>query len=136
MHSGIGFPSIHPDMNPDLKDDETVTDLWNRTVAAYDCNDLKELEELQVLVNRYLGSISYKHDDIVIPNIEEKIFELNEEIDHILNSDPYMFRYLLNDKEAVEDKKKDLKNEISDYEKYARELEEVIASFHMEKRYS
>ena len=127
---------IHPDMNPDLEDDETVKDLWKRTVIAYECNKLKELKELQVLVNSYLASIERKHDDIVIPDIEEKIFELNEEIDHIINTDPYTFKYLLNDKEAVEDKKADLKDEIEDYEKYAGELDEVIASFHLERRFS
>ena len=127
---------IHPDMNPDLKDDEKVKDLWNRTVIAYECNRLKELQELQVLVNSHLASIDRKHDDVVIPDIEEKIFELNEEIDRIINTDPYTFKYLLNDREAVEDKKGDLKEEIEDYEKYAKELDEVIASFHLERRFS
>lgn len=127
---------IHPDMNPDLMDDPAVTDLWNRTITAYECNDLKELEELQVLINSYLESIDYKHYDIVIPDIEEKIFELNNEIEHIINNDPYTFKYLLNDREAVEDKKKDLNEEIIDYENYAKQLDEVIASFGLEKRYS
>jgi len=127
---------IHPDMNPSLKEDETIADLWNRTVIAYDCNQLKELEELQVLINSYLESIDYKHDDIVVPDIEEKIFELNNEIEHIINNDPYTYKYLLNDREAVEDKKKDLNEEIVDYENYAKQLDEVIASFGLEKRYS
>ncbi len=127
---------IHPDMNPSLKDDETIIDLWNRTIIAYDCNQLKELEELQVLVNRYLASIDYKHSDIVIDNIEEKIFELNEEIDRIINNDPYTYKYLLADEEAVNDKKNDLNKEIEDYKKYAAQLDEVIASFDLERKYS
>jgi len=127
---------IHPDMNPSLKGDETIADLWNRTVIAYDCNQLKELEELQVLVNRYLTSIDYKHGEIEIDNIEEKIFELNEEIDRIINTDPYTYKYLLADEEAVNDKKNDLKNEIEDYKKYAAQLDEVIASFNLERKYS
>nr|MBQ4458699.1 hypothetical protein [Clostridia bacterium] len=127
---------IHPDMNPSLKGDETIADLWNKTVIAYDCNQLKELEELQVLVNRYLASIDYKHGDIQIDNIEEKIFELNEEIDRIINTDPYTYKYLLADEEAINDKKNDLKNEIEDYKKYAAQLDEVIASFNLERKYS
>ncbi len=127
---------IHPDMNPSLKDDETIIDLWNRTIIAYDCNQLKELEELQVLVNRYLASIDYKHSDIVIDNIEEKIFELNEEIDRIINNDPYTYKYLLADEEAVNDKKNDLNKEIEDYKKYAAQLDEVIASFDLERKNS
>ncbi len=127
---------IHPDMNPSLKNDETIADLWNRTVIAYDCNQLKELEELQVLVNKYLKSIDYKHNDFVVENIEEKIFELNEEIDRIINTDPYTYKYLLVDEEAVNDKKNDLKQEIDDYKKYARQLDEVIGSFNLERKYS
>lgn len=127
---------IHPDMNPSLKNDETITDLWNRTIIAYDCNQLKELEELQVLVNRYLASIDYKHNDIVIDNIEEKIMELNEEIDHIINTDPYTYKYLLADEEAVYDKKNDLEQETDDYRRYAQQLDEVIATFNLERKYS
>lgn len=127
---------IHPDMNPSLKDDETMDDLWNRTVIAYDLNQLKELEELQVLVNQHLASIDYKHDDIAIDNIEEKIFALNEEIDRIINNDPYTYKYLLADKEAVSDKKNDLNKEIEDYKKYAQQLDEVIATFNLERKYS
>ena len=103
---------------------------------AYDCNQLNELEQLQVLVNKYLESINYKHDDIAIPDIEEKIFELNEEIDRITSQDPYTFKYLLADQEAVNDKKDDLEKEIENYRKYAEELDKVIASFNIERAYS
>ena len=127
---------IHPDMNPDLKEDETILDLWNRTMAAYECNQLKELEELQVLVNNYLSSIDHRHDDVIIPDIEEKIFALNEEIEKIINTDPYTFKYLLSDPEAVKEKKKDLEDEIDDFNNYAKQLDEVIASFHLERAYS
>ena len=127
---------IHPDMSPGLKDDETIADLWNRTVIAYQCNHLNELEQLQVMVNHYLESIDYKHDDIVIDNIEEKIFELNEEIDRIINTDPYMYKYLLSDPDEVKEKKEDLKKEISDFLNYADELDKVIAGFHIERNFS
>ena len=40
------------------------------------------------------------------------------------------------DEEAVNDKKNDLKNEIEDYKKYAAQLDEVIASFNLERKYS
>ena len=127
---------IHPDMNPDLKDDETIRDLWNRTIVAYDCNQLKELEELQVLVNSYLASIDYKHEDIIIPDIEEKIFRLNEEIEEIINTDPYTYKYLLSDPDSVSEKKRDLEEEINDFNSYAKQLDEVIASFHLERNFS
>lgn len=127
---------IHPDMNPGLNDDQTVMDLWNRTLIAYQCNQLKELEELQLLVNRHLEFLDYKHDDIVIPDIEERIFRLNEEIEDIISKDPYTYKFLLADEDAVNDKKEDLKKEIEDYRKYAKELDKVIATFEMERIYS
>lgn len=124
---------IHPDMNPALKDDETVMDLWYRAVAAYDCNDLKELEEVMVLITKYLDSINYKHIELEIPDINEKIFALNEEIEQILNTDPYQYKYLLADAELVEEKKQDLKDELHDFEKYGKELDDVIAAFNIER---
>ena len=124
---------IHPDMNPALKDDETISDLWNRIVIAYQCNNLKELEELEVLVNGYLASIDYQHEEVEIPDLNEKICELNEEIENILKTDPYQYKYLLADEEAVAEKKEDLKQEIEDYRKYGEELDEIISSFHIER---
>ena len=124
---------IHPDMNPSLKDDETVKQLWNRAVVAYDCNELKELEEVLVLVNKYLDSINYQHVDLDIPDLNEKIFELNEEIEKILNTDPYQYKYLLSDNELVDEMKNDLTEELADYKKYEEELNEVIASFGIER---
>lgn len=124
---------IHPDMNPDLKDDEKAKELWNRTVAAYEGNSLKDIEELEVLVNEYLESINYKTKDIEIPDIEEKIYKLNEEITNIRETDPYQYKYLLSDVDAVEEKKNNIKSEKQDYEDYARELDEVIKKFEIER---
>ena len=127
---------IHPDMNPDLQDDETISDLWNRTLVAYSFNQLEELEELEVLVNRYLESIDYHHDDIDIPDIEEKIFRLNEEIDRIISSDPYLYKYLLSDAEAIKEKKEELNKEIKEYERYGKQLDDVISTFDIKRNYS
>ena len=124
---------IHPDMNPSLKDDEQAKELWNRTVVAYECNQLKDIEELEVLVNEYLESINYKTNDMDIPDIDEKIYKLNEEIANIRGTDPYQYKYLLSDVDAVEEKKESIKAEKQDYEEYAKELDEVIKSFNIER---
>lgn len=127
---------IHPDMNPSLKDDQTIKDLWNRAVIAYECNDLDDLNEIEVLVRGYLNTIGYKQEAADIPDISEKIFKLNEEIDRILSTDPYQYKYLLADQETVEEKKGDLRSELDDYKKYEAELEEVIATFGIERMVS
>lgn len=124
---------IHPDMNPSLKDDEKAKELWNRTAMAYECNCLKDIEELEVLVNEYLESIDYKSGDFDIPDIEEKIYKLNEEITNIRETDPYQYKYLLNDVDAVQEKKDSIKSEKQDYIDYAKELDEIIKTFDIER---
>ena len=124
---------IHPDMNPALKDDKTIQDLWNRCVIAYECNNLKDIEEIEVLVNQYLESIDYKGNIVDIPDIDEKIFKLNEEIDDIINNDPYQYKYLLMDIDAVNEKKNNIKIETEDYNNYAKQLDEVINKFSIER---
>jgi predicted nucleic acid-binding Zn-ribbon protein len=64
--------------------------------------------------------------EIEIPNIEAKIKELEEEIEKIMNTDPYQYRYLLEDKTAVEEKKKVLEDELREYEEYSNKLEEML----------
>ena len=127
---------IHPDMNPSLTDDDNISDLWNRTVIAYNTNNLKELEEIEVLVNKYLESIDYDFNKIDIPDISDRIFNLNIEIQNIINNDPYQYKYLLNDEDAIEEYKNELINERKDYERYIEELDEVINSFNIERIYS
>ena len=124
---------VHPDMHPELASDETIKDLWNRITMAYDCNNLDELVDLEVLVHQYLESIGYEGGELVIPDVNERIFKLNEEIQEILDTDPYQFKYILSDPEAVKEKKEELEGEIHDYEVYAKELDEVIAAFPIER---
>lgn len=120
---------IHPDMNTDLKDDPTIIDLWNRTSVAYECLELKELKEIEVMVNSYLESINHNHEDIVIPDVQEKIFDLNLEIEEILNTDPYQYKYILASKKSMSQKRKELKKELRDYIEYKKDLQKQIKQF-------
>ena len=120
---------IHPDMNSDLRNDSTILDLWNRTSVAYECLELKELTEIEIMVNSYLESINHTHEDIVIPDVQEKIFDLNEEIKEILNTNPYQYKYILASKKAMANKRKELKKELKDYIGYKKELQKQIKEF-------
>lgn len=124
---------IHPDMNPSLQDDEKIKELWERVQIAYRCNNLKDIEELEVLVNNYLKDINYSYKDTHIPNINEKIIKLNEEINKIITSDPYEYKYLLTDVEAIKEKKNILEEEIKDYITYSKKLDKVINSLKIER---
>lgn len=122
---------VHPDMNSDLKDNKVIQDLWNRTCIAYNCSNLEELEELEVLINRYLESINHYHIEIEIPNVDEKIFNLNREIKKIIHTNPYQYKYVIADRDMIVKKKEELLKELSDYKRYLNELNKQIEAFHI-----
>lgn len=122
---------IHPDMNESIKDDVIIQDLWNRTCIAYNCSNLEELEELEVLINRYLNALKHQDFDMEIPNVEEKIFNLNRKIEKILRTDPYQYKYILADENSVNRKKEELYKELNDYHRYSDELDKQIEEFNI-----
>lgn len=124
---------VHPDMNSNLKDNKIVQDLWNRTCIAYNCSNLQELEELEVLINRYLESINHNHIEIEIPDVDEKIFYLNREIEKMLHSNPYQYKYVIADQAIINAKKEELMKELEDYKRYSMELDKQINNFHIEE---
>ena len=117
---------IHPDINPIVVDNENLMDLWNRIVIAYQCNELKEIQELEVLVHKALEQLGVDEIEIDIPDINIKIDELNKEIHDIQTTDPFLYKYLLEDENAVEEKKQSLAQELEEYQNYAKELDDVI----------
>lgn len=117
---------LHPDLHPEVAKSEELCELWNRIAAAYACNDLKELEELEVLVASALAENEADQWKIEIPNIEEKIRELEAEITKIMDTDPYQYKFLLEDDEAVKEKKNALWVEIESYKEYESRLDEML----------
>ncbi len=120
---------IHPDMNPALKENDELASLWQRLIIAYNCNDLKEMEETEVLVTAVLDRLGMDTEDCVIPDIKEKIAEIEAEIEKIIETDPYQYKYLLGDPELVREKKDDLKKELNEYEDYSNQLEEILQGY-------
>ena len=53
--------------------------IFQRIMIAYQCNDYKELKELEVLTSKALDDIGEEKFEVVIPDIESKIEELEEE---------------------------------------------------------
>ncbi len=117
---------IHPDINPLVEKSKELMELWQRAVIAYNNNDLKELQEVELLVFKILDKMVGKALDVDIPDINNKIIELEEEITKIQTTDPYQFKYLLDDDEAVKDKKASLNDEKKSYKKYSDELEKIL----------
>jgi 3-methyladenine DNA glycosylase AlkC len=120
---------IHPDINPSVWKYPEISDLWDRTVLAYGMNDVGELEAVEVLVHKVLDDHGFEPDEIKIDNLEERIRQLEAENLRIRNTDPYQYKNLLEDPEAVSQKKKALEEEYASYVKYAEELSGVLAEY-------
>ena len=117
---------IHPDINPETDHSKELQELWQRILIAYHHNDVKELSELEVLVLKVLKELGSEDVKVDIPDIEEKIEALKSEIEGIKQTEPYCLRYLVEDEEAAEKKKTELREELETYQKYHKELNEVI----------
>ncbi len=117
---------IHPDMNPLVAENDQLQELWQRVVTAYTCNDLKELQEAEILVNKVLEELGAGAVDVDIQNIDEKIAELEMEIKKIRETDPYMYKFLLADEHAVREKVDSLNEEKKAYEDYASQLDDIL----------
>ena len=117
---------LHPDTNPMVQESEQLKRLWLDVLSAYTRNDLKELRELEVLVTKALADTSGETRVLIIPDIEDKIQALEEEIQHIMDTDPYQYKFLLLDREAVETRKKSLEEELHTYEEYSAQLDSLL----------
>lgn len=117
---------LHPDISPLTEKYPELLELWYRLVAAYNCNSLQEAEEVQMLINSFLERSGEDHFEITIPNINQRIAALEEEIRHIITTTPYTYKDLLNDPSAVETKKETLREELETYRNYAEELQKIL----------
>lgn len=117
---------IHPDINPKTNENEHLKELWMMVVIYYNCNDLKGLEEAEVLINKALQDLNLETNEIEIFDLEEKIKEVKKEILQIKTSNPYLYKFLLNNKEALIAKENELQKELLEFENYDKELETNI----------
>lgn len=120
---------IHPDINPEMDKNEELKELWTRLVIAYNCNDLKEMQETEVLITAQVSKLKPDAIDIKIPNIDERLEALEAEIEKIRSTDPYRYKFLLDDEDSVETKKKTLRDELKEYEEYGKQLDAMLESF-------
>lgn len=117
---------LHPDINPMTAEIPELMELWNAVVTAYNCNSLEDMEEAELLVNEALKRIGAGYREIEIPDLPGKIKALEESITKIRETDPYQYKYLLEDPQAVKEKKKELEEQIKTYTEYEKELDAVI----------
>lgn len=114
---------LHPDVSNVTEKYPALGELFQRVVVAYKCNDYKEIKELEVLVNRALSEIGEEGYQVVIPDIEEKIENLEEEIHTLMTTEPYTYNEFLNDNNLVEQKMKEFELDRDSYARYKVKLE-------------
>lgn len=124
---------IHPDMHPELAEDETLNGYWQRITVAYTYNQLKELEELEMLVTSYLKKQGVSGEDVSIDDLEDRIAAVEAEIREIIGTNPYLYKSLLEDEAEKLRRKQEYKDEIASYEMYSAQLDDVLSTFSVER---
>lgn len=117
---------IHPDINPKTSEIPELMSLWHMIIVAYNANDLEELESAEVLVHCALKEHNISEISIDIPNLDEKIEKIEEEMLKIKGTNPYQYKYLLSDKNLVAEKREKLEAELKEYRDYSKELGAVL----------
>lgn len=118
---------LHPDINPQLYENDNMKELWNLATMYYRCNDFEKLQETYFLIITELEKLNIDiEDEFEIDNLNDKIKKTNTEIEQIMDTDPYLYSLILEDKEAIRDKKDQLNNEIKEYECYSHELADEL----------
>lgn len=123
---------IHPDLHSDYAGDTELMDIWEKVKVAYKCNNLVALEEAEILVADYLKNHGEKLE-VDIQNVDKKIEKLEREIEMITSNDPYRYKFILEDENAIDRKKEELEMEIEEYQEYLTELVDKLNEFNISK---
>ena len=117
---------LHPDGNNILMENETLRDLWDKIVAAYKRSDDEMLGDLEAMVRKELEKLGEDWLSEVPEDIEARIERVTNEINEILNTEPYTYRELLMDDDKSDAKLKELDDEHEEFTKYLAELNEML----------
>ena len=117
---------LHPDLSNLTERHPELAEIFQRIMIAYKCNNYKEIKELEFLVSKALDDLGEERLEVVIPNIEEKIKELEDEIKGIITSEPYIYYQYINDREKQEAKMLEFQEEKETYIKYKEELKKNL----------
>lgn len=103
---------------------------WRRTWLTWNSlfkpNNTAENFEYKTELYKCLKRVIYKAFYFFIPDIEKRIEVLLTEVDEIMLTNPYMYKYVLDDNEAINETKKDLQEELNSYIEYEKELDKII----------
>ena len=98
-------------------------ELFQKVLFAYRANNLQALREAEILINRFLKEHGENPEQAEIEDLPERITDIEMEIADITGTEPYTYKKLLEDPEAVVRKHKELEEEKEYYMNYKKELQ-------------
>ena len=116
---------LHPDIHPEVREDDFLMDLWTAAATAYHANDLKRLMDVEIMIQKALKD-GAPPSGMGLVEINARIEEIEEEIEEIRTTEPYIWHELLDDEAAKQKRITELKAELEQYREYRRGLEQVL----------
>ena len=123
---------IHPDLYPERFKDERIQELWERAKDAYQRNDYEALSNAEIILATILQELGVD-TEIQVENLAAKIAKVRQDIALILQNEPYMHKYLLEDEVAIANKQQEFIAEIEEYKEYIENLKAELATYTIEK---
>ena len=126
---------LHPDMSNLPADNPELIELWNQVCIAYKCNDLKVLQETDILIQQAIARLGGNADPVVIPDLQERITALEKEIHTIVTTEPYSYKEILDNEYTITKKKAEFETEFKEYCEYESQLKVQLDSMTKEDSY-
>ena len=123
---------IHPDLYPERFKEESIQELWERARDAYQRNDYDVLCNVEIMLATILEELGVE-STIEVENLSAKIAKVRQDIAVVLQNEPYMHKYLLEDDAAITRKRQEFAEEIEEYKAYIASLKVELAGFTIEK---
>ena len=117
---------LHPDINKITSENEDLMELWTRISGAYQKSDVDALDDLEVMVRRALEVLGDDSFKLNVDDIDARIERVENQINEILTTEPYIYRELLNDEDKKQAYREQLREEHDDYEKYLETLGKTL----------
>lgn len=117
---------IHPDTHWITMQNETLKDLWLRTIKAYHNLNLEELENLEILVGKTLEMLGEESLEVDYSDLEARIERIEYQINEIITSEPYILRQFCQDETAEKLHRVVLQEEYESFSQYLESLTKVL----------
>lgn len=124
---------FHPDVNSICAEEMELIEIWSKIYDAYMRSDFKALVECEVIAAELAKKYNLKEIEVDCDNLEDKISEIEIEIQNIVTNEPYTYRDLFANEDAVKARHTELEEMLMDYKNYRAELQKTYDNIFEEK---